>query len=215
MGARTRRAVRRVRGPARGSARASGATNLADTIVVPAASIGHVSAVGPGLLPPGRADDRRAAPPRSRRNLPRSQATPLRCDRNTERAPALGKRDRTPQRASGSAADPDRHAVLQRARVDGESAERVVLSGVHRLVARQCGPQRPQRVVAAVTAIVERRAEEVELLLEGAHPDAEDQPAAADVIQCAVALYDLQRVVVSRAPTSSSPAGFARCAPTT
>ena len=86
---------------------------------------------------------------------------------------------------------------LQRARVNGETAERVVLPGIDRLIARQCGPQRPQRIVAAGTAIVERCAEKVELLLERADPDAEDHPAATDVIQCAVTLYDRQRMMVA------------------
>ena len=86
---------------------------------------------------------------------------------------------------------------LQRAGVDGEPAERVVLAVVHRLVARQRRPQRPQRVVGAGTPVVERRTEKVELLLERADTDAEDHPATADVIQCAVTLYDRKRMMIA------------------
>ena len=76
------------------------------------------------------------------------------------------------------------------------SVEVVELAVVGRFGTRQRGAKRPQRVVAAWPAVVERRADEVELLLRGADADPQDQPAVADHVQRAVALGDLERVVI-------------------
>ena len=51
--------------------------------------------------------------------------------------------------------------------------------------------------VAALAAIGERSAQQRELLLERADADAEDQPSAGDRVERAVALGDLERVVVA------------------
>ena len=74
--------------------------------------------------------------------------------------------------------------------------ERIELAVVGGFGDGQRRAQRPQRVVAARPAVVEGGADEVELLLEAADADAEDEPAVADLVQRAVALGDLERVVI-------------------
>ena len=54
-----------------------------------------------------------------------------------------------------------------------------------------------ERLVAACAAVVERRAEQVELGLERPHADAEDEPPVGDAVEGAVALGNRERVVVA------------------
>src|SRR5581483_9565804 len=89
-----------------------------------------------------------------------------------------------------------RHVRLYRTGIHGQPAERVELTVIRRLVAGQRGPQCLQGVIAAGTAVIERRTEKVELLLERTDAHTEDHPSIADVVECAVTLYDRQRMVV-------------------
>ena len=87
--------------------------NRADTIVVPAASIAaSVSIVASGSLTGSSGRSAGSTTSKPGGSLPRPQ--PLRggVERDAERAPPVGERDRTPQRALGPAADPDRHVWL-------------------------------------------------------------------------------------------------------
>src|SRR5947208_2140757 len=87
---------------------------------------------------------------------------------------------------------------LQGAGVNSEPSERVELPVVGRLVTPQRCPQCAQRVVAARAPVLERRAEEVELRIERPDAEAKDHSSVADVIQCAVALYDCKRMVIAK-----------------
>ncbi len=114
-----------------------------------------------------------------------------------ERCPPVPELDGAAQGSSGAATDPERDVGLDRVGLDQHPAERIVVTGVARLALGQRGPQCAHRVVGHRPATGELGTEERELPFERPGTNTEDQPAAADDVECAVALRDRQRVVVA------------------
>lgn len=87
--------------------------------------------------------------------------------------------------------------LLHGVRLDVEVREIVVgaveLGGCCRHAGAQCG----EGLVGACTAVGERRPEEGEFLFEGSDSQSEDEPAATDGVESAVAFRDFQGVVVA------------------
>jgi hypothetical protein len=87
--------------------------------------------------------------------------------------------------------------LLNRARVDQEVLEVVVLPVVLGSRLREGCAQGSHRVVGAFAAVVERRAEQLELFAQRTDADPQHQPSAADAVERPVTLGDSQRVVVA------------------
>ena len=109
--------------------------------------------------------------------------------------PAVAQLDGPPQRPLAAAADPQRHRLLDAVRLDDPAVETVVRSVVGGGRPPERLPDGAQRVVHPVAPAGERHADQLELFPGRAHADAEDQPAAADPVERAVALGDRQRMV--------------------
>src|SRR5439155_24567658 len=108
--------------------------------------------------------------------------------RQAERHPTVGQLDGASQRARRTAADPDRHARLDGARLHDEALVRVVRALVGRLTLAQRRAQRPDRVVGPLAAPLELDAEKIELLAQRTDADAEYEPPATHAVEGAVAL---------------------------
>src|SRR5262249_27499596 len=111
-------------------------------------------------------------------------------------SPAVGQGCGSAQRPRRAPTDPDGYVILDRAGVDDHAAERIELTVVGRFADGQRGAKRSQRVVATGSAVVEGSADQVDLFLETADADPQNEPAVADFVQGAVALGDLERVVI-------------------
>src|SRR5439155_629403 len=98
--------------------------------------------------------------------------------------------DRAPERARRAAADPQRHALLDRRRIHGHAREGKMHAVVFGLSLAERGLDRADRVLCALAATLERASEHRKLFLERADADAEDQPAFARDVERAVALHD-------------------------
>src|SRR2546422_8505847 len=107
--------------------------------------------------------------------------------------PDVAELARPPDRALGAAADPDlrlRRRVWLRRRV----LERPPASLEFALPVPE-GPHHADRLVAAPAAPFELDADEVELVFVPAHPDAEDEAAAGELLQRRDLLSEVHRVV--------------------
>ena len=71
-------------------------------------------------------------------------------------------------------------------RIDDESREVEVAAVIFGFTFGQRDAQRPHRVVGACTAIVERRAEHLELFAQGSDADTEDHPSVGHLVEGAV-----------------------------
>src|SRR5262249_29131618 len=97
------------------------------------------------------------------------------------RVPDVAELARPTDRARRAAADPDlRFGVRQRR--ERRAVERPVLAVEGRLAAPERAHQ-ADRLVAAPTAALERDAEEAELVLVPAHPEAEPKPSSGELLQ--------------------------------
>src|SRR5262249_15803825 len=118
--------------------------------------------------------------------------------RHCEWAPAVAQLDSATQGATGSTADPDRYVLLHAAWVDDHSAERVVGAVVGGLAAAERRAQGADGGVAAPVAIGLRRAQRLELRLQVADADPEHQAATTDAVERAVALGDVEGMVIGQ-----------------
>ena len=84
-----------------------------------------------------------------------------------------------------------------RARIDDEPCEVVEPTVIFGLGFGQRHAQRAHCVVAACTAIVERRAEQLELLAQRSHTDTDDHASIGHLVERAVTFRDRQRMVVA------------------
>src|SRR5262249_39909698 len=113
-----------------------------------------------------------------------------------EGIPAVAERQRATERAWRAAAEPDRDALLDATGIDEPVVEAKVGAVVAGLGAAEGGAQGPQGVLVEGAAVVELCAEEAELLGEGPDADAQDEASIAKAIERAVALRDLEGVMV-------------------
>src|SRR5262249_37146512 len=97
---------------------------------------------------------------------------------------------------TGPATDPDRDIGARRVRFDDEIADLEVRTVVLGHPASPDGADGADRVVGALAAPLERSADRVELLAQRPDADAEHEPVVAHAVELAVALRQLERVVI-------------------